>query len=316
MPHKQKRKRDGDDSANRDLPPSKLARPLPTNSQNPTTHATKKRKRTAAPTDDTPKAFARILAFQRTGKRPNGLDDGVAPTKKEKKLKREAALQKQHKEQPSKVPADGNETKQSAKVTKPDKASKNTPAEQALKILPGERMIDFSARVNAALPVSGLVHKSKKIDGIKERATKLQKRITRRQDEWRKNEEKRKEKEEEALDELSEDEVDYWATEGKASKRARRRGEGVVEEDPWERLKKERGQKAAFNDVVQAPPQFKKLPTEKFKVRNGALADVVDVPREVGSLRRREELGEERKDLIASYRRLMDGKRGNTEVVV
>jgi hypothetical protein len=44
------------------------------------------------------------------------------------------------------------------------------------------------------------------------------------------------------------------------------------------------------------------IPREKFKVKNGARADVADVPNAAGSLARREELGAERKNIIEAYR--------------
>jgi hypothetical protein len=59
------------------------------------------------------------------------------------------------------------------------------------------------------------------------------------------------------------------------------------------------------HDVVAAPPTFTKVPREIFKVKNGAKVVVNNVPSAVGSLRKREELGEERKTIIDTYRELM-----------
>jgi hypothetical protein len=83
------------------------------------------------------------------------------------------------------------------------------------------------------------------------------------------------------------------------------------EEDPWEALKLKREERKGLHDVVQAPPTFTKLPTEKFKVKDGARVQVTDIPNAVGSLRKREELGEQRQGIIDTYRRLMEAKRNN-----
>jgi hypothetical protein len=50
-------------------------------------------------------------------------------------------------------------------------------------------------------------------------------------------------------------------------------------------------------------------PREVFKIRGGARVDVANVPNAVGSLRRREELATERKNIVEEYRRLMAERR-------
>jgi vacuolar-type H+-ATPase subunit I/STV1 len=80
-------------------------------------------------------------------------------------------------------------------------------------------------------------------------------------------------------------------------------------EDEWEALKKKRQERKGLHDVVSAPPTFDKVPREIFKVKNGAGAKVGNVPNAVGSLRKREELGEERKTIIDTYREMMAAKR-------
>jgi len=95
---------------------------------------------------------------------------------------------------------------------------------------------------------------------------------------------------------------------GKNKKAKKKRAVGEVEDgenDPWARIKRDRGEvKVGLNDVVQAPPTFTKVPKEKFKVR-GARVEVEDVPKASGSLRRREELGEVRKSVVEGYRQMM-----------
>ena len=65
-------------------------------------------------------------------------------------------------------------------------------------------------------------------------------------------------------------------------------------------LKQRREAPKGLHDVVQAPPKFGRLPKVLFKG-----AKVGDVPKAAGSLRRREELGETRAEIIKSYRSMM-----------
>jgi len=83
-------------------------------------------------------------------------------------------------------------------------------------------------------------------------------------------------------------------------------GRRAGDDDPWEALKTTREKPRGLHDVAQAPPEFKILPKEKFKVRNGAVAQVADVPNKAGSLKRREELGEARRSIIERYRQMMN----------
>lgn len=289
------------------LPPSILAKPLPvsksanangvftTELANPRRES-KKRKRNKDPTDDTPKAFARLMAFQSGKKLPKGLDDGTRNSKSSKKRKLVA-------EKEDDAPAEEN--------------PHETPT-----IRPGERMSEFAARVDAALPVSGLINKTarggKDPLGLKIARTKTEKKMHRMYDEWRDEDRKIKEKREEALDlaemeEIGEDGQVRWKADIETSSR-KKKGKGKKkvrgevddgEEDPWEQIKRNRAEaKAGLNDVVQAPPIFSRVPKEKFKVL-GARVNVDDVPKASGSLRRREELGEVRKSIVEGYRAMM-----------
>jgi hypothetical protein len=104
---------------------------------------------------------------------------------------------------------------------------------------------------------------------------------------------------------------------GKKGKKGKNKGKrklvaGEVddrEEDPWEALRKKREQRKGLHDVVQEPPTFDRVPREIFKVKNGAKVNVGNVPNAAGSLRRREELGEQRQTIIDTYRKLMAAKR-------
>lgn len=298
-----------------DLPPSVTAKPLSTSkaaasngifTEQPSTakRSNKKRKRPDAE-DDTPKAFVRLMAFAQGKKLPKALDDGVKPTKAEKKRKLAAAT------------AEG-----AADRVVEEKA-------EVISIRPGEKMSDFSARVDAALPVSGLINKSVRSGkdplGLKVGRTKTEKRMHRMYDEWRAEEARIQERRQAALELAEEQEEDSdgqvrWKEQvptesktksGKNKKKKKGKKIGEVddgEDDPWQAVAAKRGEaKVAFGDVVQAPPVFTKAPKEKFKVR-GARVEVEDVPKASGSLRRREELGGVRREVVEGYRRMMAEK--------
>lgn len=221
---------------------------------------------------------------------------------------------------------DGNSQKVSKKRKRDNEqtsSSKSAAADQSKvsqkpKILPGERMSDFAARVNQALPISGLSRKLKNVPGApKERQTRLEKKIQRRIADWRADDAKIKDKEEEEKELQEEEEAENWVgggeevvvNSGKRKKKGNGSGISRDDDDPWAKLKDAREKPKGIFDVVQAPPTFTKIPTEKFKMKNGAKADVADVPRAAGSLMRREALGETRKSIIESYRKIMEGRR-------
>lgn len=236
------------------------------------------------------------MAFTQGKKLPKGLDDGVRPPKnKKKKVENEASTA----------------TENAAVVVEQPKKEMPT-------IRPGERMAEFSARVDAALPVSGLINKTAKGGkdplGLKVGRTKKEKKMHRMYAEWREQEKKIQEKREEAreLEEMVDEDEDgqvVWkdtsessSKKGKKKKGKKKKLIGEVDDgegDPWAKIMRERGQKAAFNDVVLAPPTFTKVPKAKFRV------DVGDVPKASGSLRRREELGEVRRSVVEGYRAMM-----------
>jgi hypothetical protein len=310
-----------------DLPPTTIAKPLPVSksaaangvftTELSNTRRGKKRKRTKDDADDTPKAFLRLMAFQSGKKLPKGLDDGVRITKAEKK--RKIAVEKIQEENNDVIV---EKEKDAEKVEMPT-------------IRPGEKMSEFSARVDAALPVSGLINKTSRGGkdplGLKVGRTKKEKKMHKLYDQWREEEKKIQEKkmEEEELreeEEMEEDESGRvrWKSEleGQRQGQGKKKGKGKKkrvlgevedgEDDPWEKIKRNRGEgKVAFGDVVLAPPTFTKLPKEKFKVR-GARVEVEDVPKASGSLRRREELSEVRKSVVEGYRAMMKANKAKS----
>ena len=273
----------------------------------------KKRKRQGDKEDDAPRAFKRLIAFAEGKKPRGGLDDGVVPTKKEKKAAKAAEA----------AGASSEPAKQQS-----EKQEREIPT-----IRPGERLSEFAARVDAALPLSGLVTKTavkngKDVLGIKVPQTRKEKKMHKLYEQWRAEERKIQERREEERELAEEEEMDdeqggvKWkidmeddAARGKKKKKKKGKkgrvlGEvGTKEEDPWEELKRKRGEgKIGLHDVAKAPPELI-APTAKLPMVRGATVNVGDIPKSAGSLRKREELQSLRSDVIASYRKLMDEKR-------
>ncbi|CAO2655382.1 Nn.00g104460.m01.CDS01 [Neocucurbitaria sp. VM-36] len=314
MPHKHRRIEE--DETQFDLPPTVRAAPLPVGKARTFNTAPKGKKRKinhveGYGADDTPKAFQRLMAFSKGGvKKRSGLDDGNVRTKKQKKADQKAI---------------GD-----AEQENMGKSEEQAQPKAVLKIQPGESMAEFRARVDQALPLSGVSKSGKKVAGVSDhRVTKHERRLKRLQKGWREEEARIREKEmeEKELAEEEQDELDaMWedktsdlpstTTNGKKSKKKKNKRKLFVgeikdnnSEDEWEALKRKREQRKGLHDVVSAPPTFDKVPREIFKVKNGAGAKVGNVPNAAGSLRKREELGEERKTIIDTYRELMAAKK-------
>ncbi|KAL8853902.1 MAG: hypothetical protein Q9221_001209 [Calogaya cf. arnoldii] len=311
MPHKHRLK--GTDASSHELPPTSIAQPLPVSKTSRAQQPRKAPKRKNDPKDDTPRAFTRLMNYTSTGqKTPRGLDDGIKPPTSKKRKR------------------DSNNDEQTAQYA-PRSSGTTIP-----KILPGERMGDYSARVDQALPVVGLISKGKGIDGLKERQTKTERKMQKMQKEWREADMRRKEKLQEAEEEAEEEEdgggrvtVDAIGNgKGKKKKGKRRKSKGGSgrdgsddggggadddEDDPWaifaanrrrEQDEKDKGEGkgglVGLHDVVLAPPKFTKVPTKKV--------DIADVVRK-GGLKRQVELSEARTSVIEGYRRMMKERR-------
>mgnify|MGYP000886975454 CR=1 FL=1 len=188
----------------------------------------------------------------------------------------------------------------------------------ALRIRPGEDMGAFSARVNAALPVSGLTRKTIVKDGVDEQGVKVwrtrkEKNMHKLYDQWRAEEAKIQEMREEEAEEAAEREMDDDAAgitaayaEFEAGKK-KKKGRGKDDDDPWAALKKKRAEgKPGLHDVAQAPPQLHKATTRALKVRGDATVDVQNIPKAAGSLRRREELQQTREQVLEAYRKIRE----------
>ena len=300
MPHKHKRDKGKDDASYYDLPPSKSAQSLPVkrsitpHTNQPHTKPTKRKN--ARIEDDTPRAFTRLLTAYRPPR--SGLDDGVRPSKKRKTSKPPTEL-----------------------TTIAPSPSIPTPVIQA-----GEPLSSFNARVDAALPFSGLSKRSGGgKDAEKGRKTKTERKMQKMQREWREEERRRKEKLEEREDEdlVEEDAVNDMVKGATKSKRKERKAgtrggpeneAGLSDDnDPWAHIKAKRldeglekttGGLVGIHDVVLAPPKFSKLPKGK---------DFSKAVRGPGGLKKRAELSEARQSVIDGYRRMMKEKQARGE---
>jgi hypothetical protein len=248
----------------------------------------RKRKRTAGQKDDTPRAFKRLMAFSQGKKFRSGLDDGKR-SNQSKKLENDVVM-----------PEAGE---------KPELPT----------IRPGERLGDFASRVDAELPLAGLLKGAGKTGkdplGIKVQRTRKEKKMHRLYDQWRAEEARIKEKREEAEDlaeeQALEDEelgVSWPSTRAGRSKGASKaRGAANGTEDLWDELRRKRAEsKIGLHDVAKAPPALHRGFLSNHKVVQGAKVEVEDVPKAAGSIRRREELAKIRGQVVASYRSLVD----------
>lgn len=193
--------------------------------------------------------------------------------------------------------------------------------QEELKIRPGEDMRSFSARVDAALPVSGLTRKTATKDGKDEQGFKVW-RTTKERNmhklyaQWHEEERKIQERKEEELEEAAERELENDAAgittsafmvdqDAGTGKKKKKRKQGK-EEDPWAVLVKKRAEaKKGLHDVVQAPPELHKEKTRHLKVGDASV-QVGNIPKASGSLRRREELQAERDDVLEAYRKIRE----------
>ncbi|KAK3378350.1 hypothetical protein B0H63DRAFT_562368 [Podospora didyma] len=316
-----------------DLPPTEFAKPLPVtsisqkndlpakkNGQNkggkqkgkkneppsssdaPPKSYMKRKRGEGAGADDVPRAFKRLMAFASGQKTRDGLDNGEREPKGKKK-----------------------KAKKTVPSTTPGSAA--TDPKDELTIRPGERLSEFNQRVDAALPISGLVTKVLVKDGkdplgIKVKRTKKERKMHKLYAEWREEDAKIKEKREEEAEEAEEREMEdanlgvTWKLDQEAQgkkkkgKRGKHIGESTgKEEDPWNEIVKKRGEaKVGINEVANAPPDLKKSQPKLKEVR-GARVDVNDIPKAAGSLAKREELQSIRDDVVAQYRALMNERR-------
>lgn len=282
------------------------------------------------------------MQFQSSGKRPSGLDDGNGRPRGKKRKHggedKDGAAEGTSNNKKNHNQASGDSKKAVGKTPATTTASSTT---TTLKILPGEKLSDFAARVDQQMPLSSMNKsqgpgQSVNLPKIREeRITKHEKHLRKLQKGWREDEAKIREKEaeERELKEAENEDLNElwkeWQIEagkakakkkGPGAKKKKRKGDDgndindYDDDDPWAKLNtRERAAKPVNPlEVVQAPPESLTKPREIFRVRRGvggAEVDVANVPAAAGSLRRREELAKERKTIVEEYRRLMAEKR-------
>ncbi|CAK7563080.1 MAG: hypothetical protein SEPTF4163_000937 [Sporothrix epigloea] len=320
MPHKHTRREQ--DKETYDLPPDRIARALPTKlpakktekAQTSTTKpkaalakqadAAAKRKRqlnadsvsvSTRISHDTPRAFRRLMSLANGKRIRQGEDTGIVETKKQKKdrlAKERVAAAKNVAEA-----EDGEANVEEAASTNAAPATPVTVEEDnasALKIRPGERLSEFNARVNAALPLAGLVKKSvaggagnKDPLGLsKQYRTRQERKLHKLYDQWRKDDVKIKEREEEEREILREREdaldeslgvkwrLDFQDANKKKGKK-NKGGSGnnyAGDDDVWAAFNRKKTAetkstvRAGVHDTVGAPPErLTKIDSSKFK---------------------------------------------------
>ena len=248
--------------------------------------------------DDTPKQFARLMAWRNEGKAlRKGLDDGERkPKKQAKNTRKESVGEKAVNGNGDATSVFGGriedtahpngaktlatkrtsrklsgETKQDSAPRRENSTNATEDATSKLKILPGERLSDFALRVDQTLPLSSIPkHSTKetvKIPGLKQKQnlTKHNKKLLRKQGQWREEEKRRKEKEEEKAeeweDQREEDSLLWNDVDGVryARKGKRKRGKESGEEgDIWKALarKKTEGKALTVQEMAKEPPML------------------------------------------------------------
>lgn len=319
MPTKHKRKRDPDDRSTHDLPPTAYARPLPVIAPTKQFLEPRKRQKLDKPRkrkgDDTPKAFARLMAWTQQGRKiGGGLDDGRS-SKKQDKGKNKKTL--------------GQSTVKDTAIgkTRDHEDQDNAGSHAKPKIRPGETLAQFAVRVDQSLPLSSIPQSGKGAssalpEDLREKEKKMRhltkhnKRLARMQAEWRNTEAKLRSKEEEEAEdneERIEEEQLMWDEVSRVKRR--KKGTRIVDDDPWKVLEKKRGKQADSkrglnaSESVQQPPELKSI-KNIFKVngsdvlkRTMAPGTTSAVPRGRKRPRRDEELLDTRRAAIEAARR-------------
>lgn len=251
-------------------------------------------KRSKKNSDDTPKVFARLMAWHTQGRKlGSGLDNGDRPKKTKKKQKVQADKQ---------ATTDAHDSEGEPELQKE--------VSSAPQIKPGESLRDFSVRVDQSLPLTSLpksntnpnTHLPPDLQAkAVQKLTKHNKRLARMQLEWRNTEAKLRAKEEEEAEEnieKIEEEKLLWDSVKTGKKR--KKGAKALDDDPWKELEKKRRDTKQKNprDVVQAPPT---LPGVKnmFKDRAERRPPVVSAQTSKPSNGRKPRL----KDELAAVRR-------------
>ncbi|KKZ60456.1 hypothetical protein EMCG_00742 [[Emmonsia] crescens] len=280
MPHKHKR-RQNDNRDNYDLPPTKVAKALPAKASNADSkESSNKRRKLKKPTqdsfkDDTPKDFLRMMnRFQKvtSGTAARTLssqeDDGTKPNKKRKRGEQEAGTSTTNGARMTSKRTDNSNksnsgTRQKTTATPSQPPAPLPPSASIPKILPGERMSDFSARVDQALPLSGIsrksgssnINKDHALKNLREnRQTKHERRLLRLQREWREEEARIREREEAEREEVEAEEEEVneqwkaWEAEAGLTKK-KKKATNAKKNKKNKKKKKKSGKGGALDDT-------------------------------------------------------------------
>jgi hypothetical protein len=217
------------------------------------------------------------------------------------------------------------------------------------KILPSEQLSAFAARVDAALPVVGLVRSRRggAVEGEGAQQTKMERKMQRMQREWREEDRRRRERAEEEDDAKDVNEDDMGGVNGirdtlreagdktKANEKKKKRSNkskkhnpdksALDEDDPWATLVHKRAEQTkpstsapgtrglvGLHDVVLAPPKLSKMPREKIKAvasRWGTEQAHGAKPPPILGLRKQAELSAARQSVVEGYRQMMRDRR-------
>ncbi|KAA8912882.1 hypothetical protein FN846DRAFT_903242 [Sphaerosporella brunnea] len=271
MPNKKSRNK-GKFEPDFDLPPTSLLKTHNLSAIKERKHRKKKKQgKSWEHEDDTPKAFARLMAG---GPKRCGLDNGSAGRKRKRQ----------------------NNEEQELKAARAD-----------LKIQPGESLGAFARRVDAAIPVKfprGGNGAEKGPLKKKERA----KEVVEPTEEEIEEEEIHSDDDEEEEDKKEMLRQAQAGFEAAKRKRGKKRDDSP---DPWAELEKRReaikfGEVAHAPPTLKKPKPLLYMAGTKG---NRAAVDVDGVPKSAGSLAKREELAGERRSLIEAYRKMMGEKR-------
>ncbi|KAL9623449.1 MAG: hypothetical protein Q9160_002342 [Pyrenula sp. 1 TL-2023] len=228
-----------------------------------------------------------MMQFQATGKRPpSGFDDGneiAAATKSAKKRKHQETLDSAHDASQAVPPETKNSIPENVSTTtfttREAPLIPSVPASKSnMKIKPHERLSDFAARVDQSLPVVGLKAKgaqSRDPLNLKKQRTKHERHLLRLQNQWREEEQRRKTKQEDAIDDLEdakEEDALLWGpstVDAVPRKGKKQRMKMAGNEDPWAEIARKRKvqgtEQRNLHDVVQAPPRLGRI---KARLKN------------------------------------------------
>ncbi|PNS19319.1 Acyl-CoA dehydrogenase [Sphaceloma murrayae] len=315
MPHKHTRRPTGTSDKNFDLPPTVKARPLSVGKATSTETKPKKRKRANA--DDTPREFKRLMQMQASllsKSQPSAPTTSIP--------KQEGRSNRRRKpEKGSKAPEPEHK-----RIKTEDDESEDAPA-AAKDVVQAKRP---SGNTDPSWNQRGPLEKD--LPMLKEKSSRLQRKIEKKVSTWRSEDERLRKKREDDLARYREEEEERIAglleksgvsaavmedpevmkqlglgdeeevvqvkepTRGKKKRRGR-------EEDDWEILKGKREAPKGLHDVVKAPPELRKVKDRFKKQKDGAME-------QDGGLKRKADLGEARLEVIRRYRELMGRKGG------